>query len=277
MIGLDNAMKFRINTKLCALLALVTLATGVNAETWLTTDKSGSDLISSAAGDPLEFRNANGAELGVWGYSIKRNYSGSSIDSYGSIDGGAYARAYSSGFGVKKNGAYHTLGNNNSSHFDGVLLNFGATERALHSLTVTSFDSWSGKSHDNDRDVQIWRWIGAQPWSNDAFAFNATNHYPSGAYPGVSANVWDTNWAKVGDYYNNKGDGTISFGVNPSSYASSAWLVLAKPNHHDTAIKIGAITTKPGTGGGPGIPLPGTLALLGIGAIALRRRRSIFS
>jgi hypothetical protein len=231
------------------------------AESWITT--------GSGTGDPLTFNGSAGTVVSIDGFRTDMVGSGTPYNS-------PYAIAWGSGVGVERNSSdRHTIGNNadNFNWTDGILLSFSDKLVSISEVTLTSQRGWSG-SDARDQDFELWAFTGAG----------------AGALPTASYSMWHSNgWTRVADVDGHMAD--ANYNMLTKTYATSNsvhsthWIVLAaNADHNKDAFKFkgfsGSTKCIPGTpgcnpppGGGPGqVPVPGTLALLAIGALAIRRK-----
>jgi len=255
-------MSYRTTKTTLAFVALLGLSATVSAETWITTS---STLIGSNSVDPLDFDGSDGTRVTIDGFRVQfKNGGGSAYDS-------PYATAWGSGVGVRRDGNdRHTIGNNASNYnwTDGILLDFGTSLVSISGITLASDKGWGDGS--SDRDFELWAYTGGG----------------AGDLPTASYSLWAGNdWTKVADV---NGLQDTASGTDYDTYAtasatnSSRWIVLAANNDSNkdaykfkgfTASKGPCIPGTPGCGGGTTeVPVPGTLALLGLAALLGRRR-----
>lgn len=264
----DSGRVMRTKTARHALVlaALMGLNSAASAELWITTSAyTGPDV-----GDPLTFTGNGGTVVTIDGFRTDMVGTGVPYSS-GSAGKDPTAYAWGYGVGVDRDGSgsdYHTIGNNASSlnWTDGILLSFDKSVN-IGTITLASNKNWGDGS--SDKDAELWVFTGEA-----GSAGLPTTAYSTWA-PG--ANGWTLASTVNGGEDNTSGTDVDTFGTANAHY-SSLWMVLAaNQDHLLDAYKFkkftGGICTN-GCGGGPsgGVPLPGTLALLGIGALMSRRR-----
>ena len=248
-------------TTLLAYVALATCSANLFAETWQTRNAY---RVSDPSGDPLVFedttrtKNVNLYGVGKTGSTLSMLPSGVSYDT--------------NGVGVTGISSSHTidnLGANGTSMIEGIVLDFGSYLADIESITLSSDYDWHS-SRARDQDFQL-------------YAFNAIGPVSEGAFSDWSK------WTLVDTVNGMKASSTTRSTLTKSYstdgvFKSTAWLVLAmNADSNSDAFKFNGLTaslmscTAPGNGCAPGsssggVPIPGTLALLGIGALATRRR-----
>lgn len=147
---------------------------------------------------------------------------------------------------------------------DALVLNFAST------VSLSSFQiGWNGTDNSyngyNDSDISVYAWTGT--------AANGPTTY----------NKSDSSWKLIGDYFDvgasNNSSGNLvaggSAGVSTTTF-SSYWLISAMGNSDSKIdafklLSVSGMTSTPPTG----VPEPGSIALLGLGALgmlAVRRK-----
>lgn len=161
----------------------------------------------------------------------------------------------------------HSMDNgSNSGAVDMMLLNFTSAE-ILKQVTL----GWS----DTDGDFQVLAWTGAA---------NASLATVQASIEGkTAAQMLTGGWSLVStvDGAGSINTPDISYGVNANNVSSSYWLISAfngafggaQPTSGVDSIKVLGVMSQVSSGGTPGVPIPGTLALAGLGLLAVARSR----
>lgn len=158
---------------------------------------------------------------------------------------------------------------NSTPGIDMMLLNFTSAE-ILKQVTI----GWSGA----DGDFQVLAWTGA---ANASLATVQSSISGKTASQLVGAGG---GWSLVTTVNGAGGISTpdVNYAVNAGNQSSSYWLISAYNSAFGgstiattgvDAIKVLAISTQGTPGSGSGVPLPGTLALAGLGLVAVTRAR----
>lgn len=253
--------------------------------TWDFTDNT-----TSLTGDPLTYASTSttGGEysLVVHGFGVgrkKSDYSSTTLSYSGKIFDGSSTYAVDPdtssryGIGVHANGESEHWGtkiDNQKSDDeqkwmrDAVLLDFGACIVSIDEISLLK--AYSGA----DTDFELWAYTGATELVVDNSVIPQIPDYDS----------WtaDGDWSKVIASDGGSSDRVVD--INSSIQSRYFVLIAGYDNtNNNDAFRLAGLTvtcdpehcedggTPPGGGGGEA-PVPGTLALLGIGALAARRR-----
>ena len=252
-------MKYRKITAALACVVIATCSANVFAETWETRSAY---RVTDPSGDPLVFedttrtKNVNVYGVGKTGSTLQMFPSGASYDT--------------AGLGVNGISNSHTidnLGSSSTAMMEGIVLDFGSYLADIESITLSSNKYWHS-SRESDQDFKLYAFNSIGPVSEVAFS-DWSKWTLVDTINGVTDNV--------------SGTKTKTYDTN-GVFKSTAWLVLAMgTDSTKEAFKFNGLTaslmncTAPGNGCAPGsssggVPIPGTLALLGIGALVTRRR-----
>lgn len=162
----------------------------------------------------------------------------------------------------------HSMDNSsNSGAIDMMLLNFTSAE-VLKSVTL----GWTGA----DGDFQVLAWTGAANASLSTVQSSITGK--------TAGQVLTGGWTLISTVNGAGGISwpDVSYAVNDGNVSSSYWIISAfnsafggsQPTSGIDAIKVLAVSTLGSTPGtGTGVPLPGSLALAGLGLFAITRSR----
>ena len=253
-------MKYRKITAALACVVIATCSANVFAETWETRSAY---RVTDPSGDPLVFedttrtKNVNVYGVGKTGSTLQMFPSGASYDT--------------AGLGVNGISNSHTidnLGSSSTAMMEGIVLDFGSYLADIESITLSSDYDWY-RTHARDQDFRLYAFNAIGPVSEEAFS-DWSKWTLVDTVDGMKANSSGSRLTK-------------SYSTN-GVFKSTAWLVLAmNADSNSDAFKFNGLTaslmscTAPGNGCAPGsssggVPIPGTLALLGIGALATRRR-----
>lgn len=224
-----------------------------SGETWASDGLSTSTWNSAT--NTTCGKASDGVAVDLRGYSTK------------AADGGTKVQAWTGGIGYYNsstesgNGAHAV---DNKDGIDALILKFSQSV----SLSAVQI-GWNGTDHGqgtqyNDSDLSVYRWAGTT-------APTASN----GVGLTFSSSAWEfvNHFSNVGAKVNN----TVAFNAGNSSY----WLVSAYNGTEWTkgndAFKLLSVAGTPFTSPPTGVPEPGSLALLGLGALGLlaARRKSL--
>lgn len=224
-----------------------TLASG---QSWASTTAATSKWNDTNCGQASE-----GVGIDLRGYSTTSATSGTRVEAWQhtTTNPGGIGY-YTTGTESSTNGS-HSVDNN--SGIDALILKF-TQDVALNSVQIgwNGTDNRVGQPSFNDSDLSVYRWAGG----GDPSATNGTALT-------FSENAWQlvSHFENVGNQPNN----TVGFSAGSSSY----WLISAYngPNSgwigNDAFKLLSVAGTVPSTP--PGVPEPGSLALLGLGALGL--------
>ncbi len=242
--------------------------------TWDFTDNS-----TAINGDPLTYTgtstNGGSYSLVVQGFTVGRggySYSGEigdgattySTDGVGSRYGiGVHAPGESDHWGTKIDNQKYD--NETRKLRDAVLFDFESCVVSVEEISLLK--AYSGA----DTDFELWAYNGTE--------LEINNLAGPGQIPDYDTWAANSDWTLITQNYGDSSDRTVSI----NTPVASRYFVLiagANKNHNNDAFRIAGLTVscdpahcEPSEGGGdPGVPIPGTLALLGIGALATRRR-----
>lgn len=221
-----------------------------SGQAWASTTAASTTWNNDKCGQASE-----GVTIDLRGYSTALPNSGTRVEAWS----GSGIGYYTTGGESSSNGT-HSVDSN--SGIDALILKF-SQDVALNSVKIGWNGSENGSSTLNDSDLSIYRWEGTG-------APTASN--------GTALTFSDTAWKLVNHIADvgSKTDNTASFSSSSSSY----WLISAYNGNigwslGNDAFKLLAVAgTVPST---PGVPEPGSLALIGLGAAGLlaARRRAV--
>lgn len=240
-----------------------------HAETFYSWDTSNT---GAGSGDPLSYTSISGGlAMDVWGMGVGRG------SGYTNQLPTLWERAveYSSGIG-EPDGSLHSVDSKGWRH-DALILDFGSTSVSLEALTLVSNSGWY-TSGEADKDFEVWVYQGAPDLD---FTNNAANQQALGSYDQWAANGWVQ---AIGGSNGLSMSGTQTFRdggpyeLNTDDKQGRYWIVMAGADgsHENDAWKLAGVTAgvtpRDPRDPPPGVPAPGTLLLMGIGAVALRQR-----
>lgn len=253
-----------------AAVAAMLLALGgtTQAATWQFSDCNGviaSGQTWASAGSTTSTWNntaisncgkaSDGVAVDLRGYSTATPNSGTRVEAWKDGGIGYYTTGAESGDGS------HAV--DNKDGIDALILKFSQSV-ALSSVQIGWNGTNNGNATYNDSDISVYRWAGTS-------APTATN----GTGLTFSSSAWALvdHFADVGD----KADNKVTFSTGNSSY----WLVSAYNgtvwSKANDAFKLLSVAGTPFSPPPTGVPEPGSLALLGLGALGLlaARRKSL--
>jgi hypothetical protein len=227
------------------------------------------ELLSRDAGSGLTFNAdpATGPSALLRGYKFN--------GSNGVVDPGPYAVSYgANGVGVDSGSDnYHTV--DASSGFDFILFDFGAGA----SISLQSVSMHTGWSPNTDTDFAVYAFTDTATLNLTTLNGLDLNVVASGGTGMVFNEVgWELVTSQNGTTSTNT-DVTKNYSFNPGATKSSQYWIVAAMEYADGASTGFKLTELAGTFYRPppsltatGVPVPGTLALLGIGALLSRRK-----
>ncbi|WP_078118339.1 PEP-CTERM sorting domain-containing protein [Thiosocius teredinicola] len=240
---------------------------------------------SNVNGDPLTYTGTSTAggsySLVLQGFTVGRHKdnNGNTLGYSGQIGDGATSYTTDGtvpryGIGVHSPGESTHWGskidnikNSGQSQYlrDAVLFDFESCVVSVEEISLLK--AYNGA----DTDFELWAYSGAE--------LEINNLAGPGQIPDYDTWAGNGDWTLITQNYGDSSDRTVS--IN-SPVASRYFVLIAGANkkHNNDAFRISGLTVscdpahcEPSEGGGdPGVPVPGTLALLGIGALATRRR-----
>lgn len=267
---MNHTTKVLPTNKAAVAAALLVLGGATQAASWQFSGCDGliaSEQTWASAGSSTSTWNSatnttcgkasDGVAVDLRGYSTTTPNSGTRVEAWRGGGIGYYTTGAESADGS------HAV--DNKDGIDALILKFSQSV-ALSSVQI----GWNGTDNGNrtpynDSDLSVYRWAGTS-------APTATN--------GTGLTFSSSAWALVDHFTNvgNQTDNKVTFSAGNSSY----WLVSAYNGSNgfmigNDAFKLLSVAGTPFTSPPTGVPEPGSLALLGLGALGLlaARRKSL--
>lgn len=244
-----------------AIFTLCLCSTSYGATTWFlscgTTACSNDDTSDTADGITVDVTAVGDSDAGK--YEDRSLYS--------------YSGGLGSGAGEGEGNPAHAFDFATDQNVHEFMVSVFTKSIALESVYYGWVDGYTGNGDEEDADTTVLAWKGG-PGS-----FNAATDLKGQTSAQLAASG---NWQVFNIDTFNEGWHSIGNGSGGSGFTSTVWLTGAYNNAfggsldmHDDIFKIRKLygTEKPRTPPGTGMPTPGTLALLGIGLLAIGRKR----